>query len=84
MANVIDLQALGYMVEFERSDELIELTKAMGAYFKTLPISDGEYQALLDIVIDNVLEAERNAFLQGFEAAIDLKPTAPGIGPDVL
>lgn len=69
--NNTNLEELDYTFEIERSEKFIEVAQALGDCIKELPLNTLENDGLVKKIINQVLEAEQNAFKQGFKAAIE-------------
>ena len=59
-------------VEMKRTDEFYQAARELGDYIRPLPLSQPQNDHLIKLIIDQVNTAEKGAFLQGFNMAMDI------------
>jgi len=59
-------------ITIERSPEFSIIAHEVGDHIKTLPLTNGQNNALVELLIRQITEAESTAFKQGFSIAINV------------
>lgn len=55
------------ILERERTAEFLEAAKVLGDYVNALDLDAGKHNELVRLMLDQVTEAEKGAFAQGFK-----------------
>lgn len=75
MENIIDLFRIDnkkdFAIELKRSEEFYKTAQKLSDYIKKLPLSNDENDTLVSIILEHVTAAEKSAFAQGFNMAMD-------------
>ena len=64
-------------IQIERTDKMIVAARELGDYIRDLPLTVEQNNALVALMIKQVQEAERGAFIQGFKWGKEYEKTAP-------
>ena len=57
----------------ERSPKFVEIAKKVSAHINSLHLGTDDHNNLVDLVIEQVREAEATAFRQGFRLGVDVE-----------
>ena len=67
MGDVINFPDLdNVFIEIKRTEAFIQTANELSAFLKALPLSHEDNNRLVALIVQNVREAEKGAFLQGF------------------
>ncbi|MGE8000868.1 hypothetical protein ACQKOF_19770 [Lysinibacillus sp. NPDC093190] len=67
MGDVINFPDLdNVFIEIKRTEAFIQTANELSAFLKALPLSREDNDRLVALMVQNVREAEKGAFLQGF------------------
>jgi hypothetical protein len=76
MSKVINFpqeEILDVGIAIERTEEFFEIALKVSEFIKTLPLNTAQNDELVKLVIDQIQEGERGAYLQGFRMGIEFK-----------
>ena len=64
-------------IQIERTAQMIAAAHKLSDYIKDLPLTAEQNDTLVSSMIEQVQEAERGAFVQGFKLGMEYQKTAP-------
>lgn len=76
MSKVIDFpqeEILDEGIVIERTEEFFDIALKVSEFIKTLPLNTEQNDELVKLIIDQIQEGERGAYLQGFKMGMDFK-----------
>ena len=59
-------------IKIERTDEFLEKAKALSDHMNTLPLTGEQHNRLVELTLEQTMEAERGGFLFGVDLGIKL------------
>lgn len=57
-------------IEIERTEEFLAKAKELSEFIRALPLNHSDNDKLVALMIEQVKQAEKDAFMQGFKAAL--------------
>ena len=60
-------------IEIKRSSEFKKNAKKVGEHINSLNLQADDHNKLIDLIIEQVQEAEATAFIQGFKTGVDME-----------
>lgn len=64
-------------IQIERTEQMTAAAHELSDYIKGLPLTTEQNNALVSLMVKQVQEAERGAFVQGFKWGMEYEKTAP-------
>ena len=64
-------------IQINRTEQMLAAARELSDYIAGLPLTAEQNNALVSLMIKQVQEAERGAFIQGFKWGMDYEKTAP-------
>ena len=64
-------------IQIERTAEMTTVARELSDYIKSLPLTAEQNNTLVPLIVKQVQEAERGAFVQGFKWGMEYEKTAP-------
>ncbi|WP_435322136.1 hypothetical protein [Muriventricola aceti] len=64
-------------IQIERTEQMTAATYELSNYIKSLPLTTEQNNTLVSLMVKQVQEAERGAFVQGFKWGMEYEKTAP-------
>ena len=59
-------------IEIPRSNKFVEIAEKLSDFIKLLPLNQADNDKLIQIIVEQVKEAEHTAFLFGFDMGIKI------------
>lgn len=63
-------------IEIPRSDRFIEIANELSDFINALPLNQPDNDKLIQIIVEQIKEAERTAFLFGFDMGVKVTKDA--------